>query len=155
MKSTHKNLSYLVLFLLAFLFFSCDKTENEIEQNENSILGKWNYARIEGKAYQNDNLVSEFAIPINPNSFIEFKSDNTYTSELRLSSIEDIKSGVWRLDQPTNTIILDEGIEDIDNWKIISSNKNTLQVLSIGIEEPSSPTDTITLKLETTYIFTR
>lgn len=152
---TDKILSYLFLFILATLFCSCEKAEGKIDESENSIIGKWKYARIAGVAYQNDSLTSEFAIIINPNSFIEFRADNTYTSELLLLSLQDIKTGIWRLDEQTNTIILDEGIEDIDNWKIISSDKNTLQILSIGIEEPTSPNDTITLKLETIYTFTR
>ncbi len=155
MKFENRIVFYIFLCLLIPLIFSCKKAETELDTEENSVLGKWNYVRIQGKGYQNDTLTSQFAIPVNPSSFIEFKSDNTYISELILSSLQDKREGIWKLNQQTNTIILDEGIEDIDNWQIISFNKNSLQVLSTGMVGSDDTTDNSTIKLETTYIFTR
>ncbi|WP_291723391.1 hypothetical protein [Bernardetia sp.] len=152
------KLSYLILYNFFLIFFifslsSCEKVEDEVESD--SFIGKWNYTWLDVVTYQNDTLVSEFTLPVQPSSFIEFRENNTYTSELLLqNSIPIFSTGNWQFNEQTNTIRLDGRVEGTEDWEILLLNKNNFQVLYTDIIEGGADSDLV-LKLETTYTFKR
>lgn len=119
-----KNFLFIVLVLLisSVSFSSCKKDDEETRKD--LLTGRW-----EGETITSNATLNGIAFPAETESlsgsFIEFKSDGTYTSDDN-EAFEG--SGTWKFSNGEKDIIMDEGTDDEITFTITSISSNDLKL---------------------------
>lgn len=119
-----KNFLFIVLVLLisSVSFSSCKKDDEETRKD--LLTARW-----EGETITTNVTLNGITLPAETESllgsFIEFKSDGTYTSDDN-EAFEG--SGTWKFSNGEKDIIMDEGTDDEITLAITSLSSNDLKL---------------------------
>ncbi|WP_375558691.1 lipocalin family protein [Bernardetia sp. OM2101] len=125
-----KNFLFIVLILLvsSLSFSSCNKDDEETKTD--LLASRW-----EGETVTTNATLNGVAFPVDvqdlSGSFIEFKSNGTYTSD---DNGTFDGSGTWKFSNGEKDVIFDEGTDDETTFTITSLSSSDLK-LSYSEEE--------------------